>query len=175
MRYIKTTPAGDFEKFLPNILTEWDENNFCTPEALVVDGKAQDFNVVEVIETSKPTFDALTEYVAEITPDRVDGVWAQQWEVFPLTEDQVEANKEALIPKEVTMGQCRLALYDLHGIEDDAEFLGLTDLLPEEHRARAKLELRTRTSVFYDNPLVIAVCDAKGWDRAELFTYAATL
>lgn len=79
------------------------------------------------------------------------------------------------IPQEVTMAQCRLALFDQHGIpiENDEEFFALADILPEVDRPRARFELRTRGTVRYDNPLVIAFCDAMGWDRETLFVYAA--
>lgn len=76
-------------------------------------------------------------------------------------------------PQEVTMAQCRLALFDLRGIETDEEFFSLVDVLPESHRPRALLELRTRPTVQIDNPLVVAVCDSMGWDREALFRYAA--
>lgn len=100
-------------------------------------------------------------------PEEVEGGWLYDGEVFTAPPPP-----EPAIPQEVTMGQCRLALYDKYHIESDEEFLALTDLLPEEHRGRARLELRTRTSVRRDNPLVIALCLAKGWDIDELFTYA---
>ena len=79
------------------------------------------------------------------------------------------------IPQEVSMAQCRLALYDLHGIpiESDEEFYALADILPETDRARARFELRTRGTVRYDNPLVIAFCAAMGWDREALFISGA--
>lgn len=77
------------------------------------------------------------------------------------------------IPQEVTMAQCRLALFDKHGIETDEQFYALADILPEADRARARLELRTRPTVRWDNQLVIAFCAAMGWDRNELFVYGA--
>lgn len=80
-----------------------------------------------------------------------------------------------VIPQVVTIAQCRLALYDLHEIKTDEEFYALTDILPVEMRPRALLELRTRTTVEYGNPLVIAFCEAKGWNRDELFIYASKL
>lgn len=76
-------------------------------------------------------------------------------------------------PQEVTMAQCRLALFDMRGIETDAEFFALVDVLPESDRPRALLELRTRPTVQIDNPLVVAVCDSMGWDREALFRYAS--
>lgn len=92
---------------------------------------------------------------------------------YSLVDGQLVFKKS--VPDEVTMGQCRLALFDHYKIESDEEFLALTDLLPEDQRARARLELRTRTSVRRDNPLVIGLGAAKGWDLDQLFTYAATL
>ena len=71
------------------------------------------------------------------------------------------------------MGQCRLALFDIHKIKTEQEFMALTDLLPEDQRARARIELSTRPTVRFDNPLVQGVCAAKGWNAAELFIYAA--
>lgn len=76
-------------------------------------------------------------------------------------------------PQEVSIGQCRLALFDKHGIETDEQFYALADVLPEADRARARIELRTRSTVRYDNPLVIAFCAAMGWDRDALFIYSA--
>ena len=86
-----------------------------------------------------------------------------------------KAQAEAMIgvPAQVTMAQCRLALFDLAGIDSDEQFFGLVNVLPEADRARALLELRTRPTVTFDHPLVAAACDAMGWDRAELFKYAA--
>lgn len=78
-----------------------------------------------------------------------------------------------VVPAEVSMGQCRLALFDIHKIKTEQEFLALTDLLPEDQRARARIELSTRPTVRFDNPLVQGVCEAKGWSAAELFIYAA--
>lgn len=78
-----------------------------------------------------------------------------------------------VVPQEVTMGQCRLALFDQYGIETDEEFLALTDMLPEDQRARARLELRTRPTVRFDSALVQGLCAAMGWNAVELFIYAA--
>lgn len=76
---------------------------------------------------------------------------------------------------EVTMGQCRLALFDLKNIKSDEEFYALTDLLPEEDRPRAVLELRTRNTVRIDHPLVQALAGVNGWDLDALFEYADKL
>lgn len=104
----------------------------------------------------------------------VEGVMAvfslEDWEV--MLADEMRARLPP-VPQEVTMGQCRLALFDLHGIESDAQFYALADILPEEARPRARLQLATRQSVRYDNELVIAICEANGWDREALFVHGA--
>ena len=99
------------------------------------------------------------------------------FEIFPATPVRVFAlNSEPLrVPQEVTMGQCRLALFDQHDIETDEQFFALVDLIPEDQRARALLELRTRPTVRRDNPLVQALCQANGWDLDALFVYAGGL
>lgn len=105
----------------------------------------------------------------------VEGVMAvfslEDWEAMLAGEMRARLPP---VPQEVSMGQCRLALFDLHGIETDGEFYALADFLPEELRPRARLQLSTRQSVRYDNELVIAFCEAKGWDREALFVYGAT-
>lgn len=102
---------------------------------------------------------------------RVGGAWAQ------VPSDDVPPIPEPVywlpVPAEVSIAQCRLALFDKHGIETDDQFYALAGVLPEEARPRALLQLRTRTTVRYDNELVIAFCEAKGWDRDALFIYAA--
>lgn len=101
----------------------------------------------------------------------------QPFEIFPETPVRVFAlEPEPLrVPQEVTMGQCRLALFDRHGIETDEQFLALVGQLPEAQRARALLELRTRPTVRRDSPLVLALGQAMDWDLDALFVYAGGL
>lgn len=94
------------------------------------------------------------------------------WTMVVPAEDRTAPDP---IMQTVSMTQARLALFDLHGIETDEQFFGLVNVLPEESRQHARVELATRAAVTDDNTLVAAVCDAKGWDKAELFKYAATL
>lgn len=101
----------------------------------------------------------------------------QVFEIFPETPVRVFAlEPEPLrVPQEVTMGQCRLALFDQHGIETDEQFSALVDQLPADQRARALLELRTRPTVRRDNALVLLLGAAQGWDLDALFVYAGGL
>ena len=101
----------------------------------------------------------------------------EPYEIFPESPSRVFAVEPEVVrvPQEVTMGQCRLALFDQHGIETDEQFFALVDQLPEAQRARALLELRTRPTVRRDNTLVQALGLANGWDLDALFVYAGAL
>jgi hypothetical protein len=53
--HIQLNDAGEFLRYISaGIAIEWDENNYCTPEALIKDGKAEQFRVVEMVEIKKP-------------------------------------------------------------------------------------------------------------------------
>ena len=97
------------------------------------------------------------------------------WSKLKTAAQKAEEARMVGVPNSVTMAQCRLALFDLAGIQTDEDFFGLVNVLPEADRARALLELRTRPTVEFTHPLVAAACEAKGWDRIDLFKYAATL
>lgn len=95
MKYIQLNEDNQFVKHLPNTVTLWDENNLCTPEALIKDGKAEQFGVVPLIEVSPPQFDAMTQEVIEAPPAQAGGVWTQQWEIQALSAEAVAANMQA--------------------------------------------------------------------------------
>lgn len=119
-------------------------------------------------------YDELPEPKAGFVRVRLDGMWRQVLEA-DVPPPVAPVTPAVQVSQEVSMAQCRLALYDLHGIpiENDEDFYALTDILPEADRPRARFELRTRGTVRYDNPLVIAFCAAMGWDRDQLFIYGA--
>lgn len=121
--------------------------------------------------TDAPEFFGTCPEESNIEIDGVIGVFIQtDWD--NMRADEMLARMPP-VPQEVSMGQCRLALFDLHEIKTDEEFYALADVLPEGLRPRARLQLSTRQSVRYDNELVIAFCEAKGWDRETLFVYGA--
>ena len=69
---------------------QWDENNFCTAEALFKDGKAEQFNVVEFHETEPPTIDPMVESVLFDGGEYVDGKWQYKWKIEPHTQEQID-------------------------------------------------------------------------------------
>jgi hypothetical protein len=67
----------------------WDENNYCSAEALFKDGKDKQFNVVELHETTLPQIDSLTHTVMRDGGEFVDNRWQYRWSVNQKTSEQV--------------------------------------------------------------------------------------
>jgi hypothetical protein len=88
--YGQLTPPNDTPREIPNENTHWDANNFCTPEKLIADGRAEMFKVFEIQPSEKPTCDPLTEKVVVAQPALVDGQWVRQWSIEPMTEEERE-------------------------------------------------------------------------------------
>ena len=70
---------------------EWDVQNYCTAEALVKDGKAQQFRVVELIETTPPEIDS-TQRVFRDGCEFKNNQWQYKWTVVDLTTEEIAAN-----------------------------------------------------------------------------------
>lgn len=56
------------------------------------------FNVFKVQPTAQPVVDPELLKVQEVTPVQVEGVWKQQWEVVPLTDEEKISRYRALNP-----------------------------------------------------------------------------
>ena len=86
MQYAKLNPALT-EAIQVNTSgnVQWDDNNFCTAEALVKDGKAEQFRVVELIETEAPAINPITHRVQRNGCELVEGQWQYRWEVTALS------------------------------------------------------------------------------------------
>lgn len=96
MSYIQTHEDGSYSANIPEgIPIYWDSQNFCTVEALVFDGKAEQFRVYPLTTVSAPSHDAMTQGVRALDPAVVDGAWTQQWEVVDLSPEQIAANQAA--------------------------------------------------------------------------------
>jgi hypothetical protein len=73
----------------------WDENNFCSAAALIKDGKAEQFRVVELHDIDPPTIDPMTQTVTRDGGEFVDGKWQYKWRVDELTSEQIAENTAA--------------------------------------------------------------------------------
>jgi hypothetical protein len=70
----------------------WDENNFCSAAALIKDGKADQFRVVELHDIDPPTIDPMTQTVTRDGGEFVDGKWQYKWRVDDLSAEQIAEN-----------------------------------------------------------------------------------
>lgn len=94
MQYAQLNEDGSYShQITTSGNTAWDENNFCSAAALVKDGKAEQFRVVELHETEPPTIDPLTQTVMRDGGEFVDGRWQYKWRVDALTPAQIEENE----------------------------------------------------------------------------------
>lgn len=92
MKYAKLNAQGEFlEEIQTQGPIEWDADNFCTAHALFTDGKAEQFNVVELEETLAPEHNVLIEYVSRDGAEQVDGVWKYKWQVIARDAGQITA------------------------------------------------------------------------------------
>jgi hypothetical protein len=94
MSYIQLKEDNSFLKRVESGNVLWDANNFCTAAALVKDGKAAQFRVVEMVDTPAPLYDPVTQNVARVDPIPIDGVWTEQWAVTAATAEQIAERTE---------------------------------------------------------------------------------
>jgi hypothetical protein len=69
-----------------------------------------EWGVFDVAQVPRPTYDPLTHAIREVNPVLVDGAWTQQWEICPLSAEEIEAKRIAAVPASVSPRQIRQAL-----------------------------------------------------------------
>ena len=85
----------------------WDANNFCSAEALIKDGNAAQFRVVELHEVDPPEIDSMIQSVTRDGGEYVDGRWQYKWRVDDLTPEQVAENVAAKERKAVAAAKTK--------------------------------------------------------------------
>ena len=152
---------------LENVLYEWDDRNYCTPAALVNDGKAEQFGVVPVVFSAQPAFDPATQSITKIAPAQADGVWTQQWQVTELSPEQIEVNQKALVPLSVTRRQAIQALR-IHGITKAMVSDALAAIPDDLQRDLAMIEWEDSQVFERNRQLVESMGVAFGMNEAQL-------
>ena len=105
---------------------------------------AEDFeDYAPVHPAERPEHNPATHKVIALPPVEADGAWQQQWEVVPLTQQEIDDARRALVPPKVTRRQGRLALL-AHGHLDDVEAVIDAIADPAERRA-AQIEYEADT------------------------------
>ena len=167
MEYAQLNKDGkDATQITSHGLIEWDDRNYCTAEALVKDGKAGQFRVVELIATDPPIFDPLTQSCVRDGCEKVKGKWQYKWRVDALSPEQIAANAEAArlasIPHSLTRRQFKLTLIRL----------GLYETVESMISASADLELRITYQEAQDfertHPMILQMAESLGKTDAEL-------
>ena len=64
----------------------WDDRNFCTPDALIRDGKAAQFGLVVLHDTPEPAFNPLTHIAVKDGFELSGEQWRQKWDVIALAQ-----------------------------------------------------------------------------------------
>ena len=93
MRYARLNADGSFwyEPANEEVIV-WDEKNICTVAALVKDGKADQFNVVELYESPPPVIDKNTYTISRDGAEIVEGRWTYKWRIDPISEEVIAQN-----------------------------------------------------------------------------------
>ena len=171
MKYIQTNQQSEFIRHLSNTVQYWDANNYCTPEALVKDGKAAQFRVVELRETDPPNHNLETQVAFRDGCEFVNGGWQYKWGVRNLTLEEIEANRKAKVPQVVAIRQAKLALFEADLLDDIEAAMTQAD-------RKTQIEWEYATEFRRDWPALIAMQPVLGLTDQQvddLFTLAASL
>lgn len=150
---------------------EWDDNNFCSAEALVKDGRADLFRVVPLVEVDPPPFDPQLQKCYRDGCEKIDGIWHFKWTVLQLTPEELDAQRKLKVPKQVSPRQIRQAL-------NRASLRSQVELAVASGDQDIKDWWEFSTQVERNHPMVIAMAEALSITELELddlFTLAGTL
>jgi hypothetical protein len=92
MQYAQLNKDGSFSHIIMSSGDiSWDDNNFCSVAALIKDGKADQFRIVEISEVEPPIFDRNTQQVTRGGVELVSEKWQYTWIVNDLTSEEIAA------------------------------------------------------------------------------------
>lgn len=166
MPYAQLKPNGTFDTDLPSGLIQFDQNNYCTAEALIRDGKAEQFRVVELLETTAPAINPITESVMRDGAEKVNGKWQYKWRVDQLSVEQIETQRKASVPETVSPAQFREALIDTpYG---DGVLFDAVEAIVATLERKKQLKWEFATEIRRDNPDVVAIAVALGLTEMQL-------
>lgn len=95
------------------------------PLTLFPEGFAEDFeDYAPVHPVEPPAHDPTTHKVIELQPVEADGAWLQQWEVVPLTQDELDAMAlEAAQRRDAALQSARLAIEQWRDAQERASMV----------------------------------------------------
>lgn len=147
------------------------------PQTMFPQDFAGDFeHFASVSMDDYPAYDAATHKVVALAPVLTDGEWQQAWEIVALSQQEIDAARQALVPASVTRRQARQALL-LAGLLDDVQ--PAIDAIPDpQQRGLAQIEWDDSQEFERHRPLLIQLAGALGLDGEALdglFVQAAGL
>jgi hypothetical protein len=74
-----------------------------------------------VLLSPQPSYDSLTQGVSETTPEETAGQWYQAWQVYDLTAEQIQYNKDQLAQQNKQQATTLLQQTDWTAIPDVAD------------------------------------------------------
>lgn len=149
MQYAKLNDDGTYShQITTSGKVKWDDKNICSAEALFRDGKAKQFNIVELHETDPPEFDPETQKVIRHGAEYVDKKWQYRWRVETLSSEEIQyknINLEQELKKQVQQRLDKFA--QTRGYTDIVSACSYALSTNEEFRVEGKccVSLRDRT------------------------------
>lgn len=138
--------------------------------------------------TEQPSFDSETDKAEQIEPVEIDGVLTQQWQIVPLsTQELAQAEAERLAAEQaakdavritVTKRQACLALLDLKAILRTDIAAALSTIADPVVRERTQIDWDEAKDIESDSPTALTIATALHLSEADmqvLFDYASAL
>lgn len=120
MMYLKI--IGNDMVYPYSILDLKQENPQVSFPSVVSSELHNEFNVFELVETTRPTFDSIYEDLNELSPIYIDNIWTQQWEVVPASPEDIAVRLKTwrstlvVTPRQASLALLETGLLDL--VED---------------------------------------------------------
>lgn len=133
------------------------------PLTLFPEDFAEDFeDYAPVQQVDQPVHDPATHKVVRAPAVEVDGAWQSQWEVVPLTQQEIDDARRARVPAKVTRRQARQALL-IAGLLDNVQ-PAIDAITDPVQRGLAQIEWDDSQDFERYRPLLIQLGYAIGLD-----------
>ena len=87
--YALLNSEGQIETYPYSVIQLEADNPDTSFPSPMPDERLADWNVVVVVPTPQPAYDPITQNLTELTPEKIDDVWTQVWQVTDATPEEV--------------------------------------------------------------------------------------
>lgn len=169
MSYLQLKEDGTFLREVFGGIQEWDENNFCSVDSLVKDGKAEQFRIYPLVRVQQPEYNQITQVLRAIAPSIVEGNWTQQWEIYDLPDEVIKAN---LVQKEQELRNQLRSEYE-------QRTNAIASGYPSSERESWPVQISEARALLADNasitPWIDAASTSRGVSRTDLAQWIVNL